>query len=94
MSTPTMVYKHPGSHKIHGDRFDYIIVDADTDELDDALSSGWFRTTEEAKISVPSDSEKPTREEMEIKAKELGIKFPSNIGDSKLLAKIGEALEQ
>lgn len=89
-----MVYRHPGRYKIHGSTFDYMVVDADTEELDDALSNGWYRTTPEALEGVPSDDEKPTREELEQKAKELGLSFPSNIGDAKLLARIEEALAE
>lgn len=89
-----MVYRHPGKHKIHGSTFDYKIVDAEAEELDDALSDGWYRTTTEALEGVPSDDEKPTREELELKAKELGLSFPSNIGDAKLLARIEEALAE
>ena len=32
MKLATMVYKHPGKHKIHGDLFDYKIVDAEPEE--------------------------------------------------------------
>ena len=31
MTQNTMLYKHGGKHKIHGDNFSYIIVDADED---------------------------------------------------------------
>ena len=94
MINPTMVYRHPGKHKIHGSTFDYKIVDAETEELDDALSDGWFRTTLEALEGVPSDDEKPTREELELKAKELGIGYRSDISDKKLLARIEEVLAE
>ena len=43
-----MLYKYPGPHKIHGDNFDYIIVD--DDNVYDAIKDGWFKTTDEAKI--------------------------------------------
>jgi hypothetical protein len=47
-----MLYKHPGVHEIHGDKFDYIIVDADdAAALSDALEAGWFFTTTEAKAA-------------------------------------------
>jgi len=82
-----MVYRHPGKHKIHGELFDFKIVDGDTEELDAALSDGWHLTTPEA-----LDGAAPTREELEAKAKELGLSFPANIGDAKLLARIEEAL--
>lgn len=100
MKNATMVYKHPGRHKIHGEMFDYKIVEAEPEEeggeseLDQALSDGWFRTTPEALEGVPSDDEMPTREELEAKCKELGISFQSTWKDGTLLEKINEALEK
>lgn len=42
-----MLYKHPGKHAIHGDMFDYIVVeDADVDAK---VKEGWAKTTGEAK---------------------------------------------
>lgn len=46
MST-TMLYKYPGPHDIHGDKFDYVIVDDEA--IEQALSEGWSLTTAEAK---------------------------------------------
>ena len=43
-----MLYKYPGPHDIHGDKFDYIIVE-DEGELKAALKDGWAETTEQAK---------------------------------------------
>lgn len=99
MKQATMVYKHPGRHKIHGEMFDYKIVSAEPEEeggkseLDQALSDGWFRTTPEALEGVPSDDEMPTREELEAKCKELKIPFQSTWKDGTLLKKINEVLE-
>lgn len=45
-----MLYKHPGPHAIHGDMFDYVIVDED--DVDGAIADGWARTTAEAKGGV------------------------------------------
>lgn len=99
MNKATMVYKHPGKHKIHGDMFDYKIVSAESgedseSELDKALADGWFKTTPEAKEDTPFDDQAPTRAEMEEKAVELGISFPSNIKDETLFKKIAEAMEE
>lgn len=62
-----MLYKHPGAHKIHGDKFDYTIVDEGA--VDDALSDGWSLTTSEAldgpekrKVKPPKSSGKVTQE--------------------------------
>lgn len=44
-------------------------------------------------ITEPSDkTSAPTREEMEVKAKELGVKFDGRTTDVKLLERINEAL--
>ena len=51
----TMLYKHPGSHEIHGDKFDYVIVEDDAIEA--AIKDGWALTTDEAKAGTA----KPTR---------------------------------
>jgi len=42
--TKTMLYKHPGPHKIHGNKFDYVV----TEDIEAALKDGWFLTTPEA----------------------------------------------
>lgn len=51
----TMLYKYPGEHKIHGDKFDYII----TDDVEGALKDGWSLTTDEAK--KPKEEKKPVK---------------------------------
>ena len=97
MSKKTMLYKHPGSHDIHGDKFDYIIVeDAD---IDASVKDGWSLTTVEAvngkKKAKASNSKDdgPTREEMKEKAKELELEYPKNISNVKLLALIEDKLK-
>jgi len=94
-----MVYRHPGPHKIHGNLFDYKIVEGelregeDASDLDKALADGWYLTTPEALESVLDDPENPTREELEAKATELGLKFTSRTSDKKLASEIEAALE-
>lgn len=46
-----MLYRWPGKHAIHGDKFDYIIVPIS--EVEDYLSKGWSLTTDEAKDIKP-----------------------------------------
>ena len=82
-----MLYKHPGKHKIHGDSFDYVVVDAEGVEA--KLAEGWSRTTSEALESSP-----PTREELELKASELGIEFDGRTSDKKLLERITDELDK
>ena len=48
--TPTMLYKYPGPHKIHGDKFDFVIVPRK--DVEAKLANGWSRTTVEAKTLV------------------------------------------
>jgi len=45
---PKMLYKWPGIEEIHGDKFDYTIVE-DEEAEDVAKEDGWFLTTDEAK---------------------------------------------
>ena len=42
-----MLYKHPGKHEIHGDMFDYIIVDEG--DVASKVKEGWAKSTAEAK---------------------------------------------
>lgn len=96
MKNATMLYKAGGKHKIHGGYFDYAVVDAE--EVEEKLKEGWHKTTSDAaeeveEKPVPSDDKLPTRDELEQKAKELGIEFSANIGDKKLLERITEALK-
>jgi uncharacterized protein (DUF1697 family) len=75
--------------------FDYIIVEED--EIEDTIANGWSLTTDEAingEDDVNIETKAPTRKEMEIKAKELGIKFPSNIKDETLLKKINDKIKE
>lgn len=44
---PTMLYKCPGPHDIHGGQYDYTIVE--DDQIEAKLAEGWKLTTPEAK---------------------------------------------
>ena len=94
MSFPTIVYKCPGPHACTGSTYAYLGA-ADEAELDRALSSGWFRTLPEAMAGdheeLP-DNSAPTREELEAKAAELGIKFDGRTTDKSLAEKIEFAI--
>lgn len=49
MSNPTMLYKCPGPHQLHGGNFAYVIIDQDDAEaFKTALADGWHKTTDEA----------------------------------------------
>ena len=92
-----MLYKHPGKHKLHDDKFDYIVVDED--EVESSLKDGWYKTTPEAKknsnvIEAEVVVKTPEREDLEEQATELGISFRSNTKDETLTSKINEALAE
>lgn len=96
---PKMLFKAGGPHEIHGNKFDTLIVNDET-EQEAALAEGWHPTTPEALAATAkapdekSDgTDAPTREELEQKAKELGIEFSPNIGDKKLAERIEEKLK-
>jgi predicted amino acid-binding ACT domain protein len=93
MKSPTMLYKHPGQHEIHGSNFDYIIVDEV--DIEQAIKDGWFLTTDEAKagFSESSNSADATKEEMIQKAESLGIKVDKRWSEETLLDKINQALK-
>ena len=55
----TMLYKWPGSHEIHGDRFDYVIVP--DEEISAKLAEGWHLTTDAAKATPPEPSAEAKR---------------------------------
>ncbi len=76
------------------------------DEFNDHLMSGWVGTAGEDVDEAPAlpvvevqelppevDQTPPTREELEAKAHELGLKFHPNLGDARLQSMIEDALE-
>jgi len=105
MSFPDIVYRVPGPHfGPHGCTYDFRGV-ADESELDAALASGWFRSIEDARAPKESpaeapvvdsggfdDESPPSREELEQKATELGLKFDGRTTDKRLAERIAEAL--
>jgi len=89
--TKTMLYKHPGPHKIHGNKFDYIV----TEDIQKAQEDGWFLTTPEAlETSEPKPGHEPTRDEVKQKADELGIEYPKNIKTTKLQKMVEDKLDE
>jgi len=100
MSFPTIVYRCPGPHQRKGGTFDYKGV-ADKAQLEAALADGWHTTLTRATGEEPTetaapttdDKSPPTRDELEQKAKELGIKFNKKMADDELLELINIELE-
>ena len=99
MEFPTLVYKDGGPHQRPGGTFDYKRI-VNEDQLAAALANGWFLTLVEATQPAavdssevsPDDDAPPTREELETKARELGLKFDGRTSDKALLSKIEAAL--
>lgn len=88
---PTMLYRCPGPHEIHGGRYDYTIVP--DDEVEASVSAGWYLTTPEALAAheAASDTSPPTREELEEMAGKLGVQFSGRTSDRKLRALVDAA---
>ena len=105
---PTLLYRTPGPHKKpRGGTYAYRGA-ADQAELDRLLKQGWFQSYEEAvaaknagKIIDAAEAfedavdevSPPTRDELEAKAKELGVSFNGRTSDKKLAERIAAALE-
>jgi len=96
-----MVYKVPGKHvRPHG-TYDFTGVN-NAEELETKLKEGWFLSLPEAiepkKVAPVSEDVKaddtapPTRQELEEKATELGIKFDGRFSDKKIAQLIEDAL--
>jgi hypothetical protein len=105
---PTMVYRVPGNHKRpKGGTYSYRGA-KDQAEFDALLAKGWYPSYDEAvagkqakkaiEVAEAFDDaidevSEPTREELEAKAKQLGVSFNSRTSDRKLLERIADALE-
>lgn len=107
-SFPTILYKTPGPHKKPRGGTYKTTGAADKAEFDELLKKGWFPSYEEAaagkiagKIIEAAEAfedavdevSAPTRDELEAKAKELGVSFNARTSDKKLAERIAEALE-
>jgi hypothetical protein len=107
-SFPTIMYRVPGPHKKPRGGTYKTTGAADKAEFDALLKKGWFPSYEEAaagkiagnasKAADPveeaiDDKSAPTRDELETKAKELGVSFNGRTSDKKLAERIAEALE-
>jgi len=99
---PDMVYRTPGPHRAqNGGTFGYLGVN-DADEMQAALADGWYRTVDAAfaaleaeavieEVAEAIDNVSPaTREELEQKARELGIGFNARTTDAVLAQRIAE----
>jgi len=107
MEFPGLVFRCPGVHIGPGrSTYDYAGVKT-LEELDAKLAAGWFATLGEAVEAslpkapppvalapIPDDNAPPTRQELEDKARELGLKFDGRTPDRKLAMLVAEALKE
>jgi hypothetical protein len=98
---PALVYKVPGKYvRPHG-TYDFTGVN-NAEELQSKLKEGWFcslseaiepkKETRVAATIETDDTAPPTRQELEEKATELGIKFDGRFSDKKIAQLIDETL--
>lgn len=104
---PTMVYRSPGPHRASGGgTFDFLGVD-DADAMKAAFNAGWRATIAEAVAGKAAtailsevkeaqeavdDVSPATRDELEQKARELGVSFNKRTSDKVLSQRIAEQL--
>lgn len=101
---PTILYRVPGPHVAPRGTYDFIGVE-DQGALDAALAAGWHETLAGAMSPVAKvlqeiaeagdaidDMSPATRDEMEQKARELGVPFNARTKDDVLAGRIAEAL--
>lgn len=99
-----MLYKCPGSHAIHGGKFDYTIVDEA--DIEATIAAGWFLTTPEAKAAFEAsqavateaaieatEATQPTYDELLQKAEEIGLTLDKRWGDARIQREIDAKLK-
>jgi hypothetical protein len=105
---PMMVFRAPGPEFVHGLSVGLeLATTVDEEDLSAAKSAGWYESTTEAVAAYEAEREAlvkaaanansmeaaPSRAELEVKAKELGIKFDEFTTDGELLSAIDEKLK-
>lgn len=95
MEFPRMLYRVGEMIALESGKYDFLIVSES--EYESAVADGWHIDQYAAKAAIePADinqSGEVTREEMEQKASELGLKFDGRTSNKKLLAMIEEAVK-
>ena len=105
---PTILYRTPGPHKKPRGKSYAFKGAADKESFDALIAKGWSASYEDALIAAQPLKPKakavekaaeidevsaPTREELEAKAKELGVSFNTRTSDITLADRITSALE-
>ncbi len=85
MHFPRLVYKCPGPHSKRGHSYAWRGC-ADAEQWGVLKALGWFASFDEAIGGNHIDAS--PREELERKARELGLRFHPNIGDAALAERI------
>ena len=98
MSFPTIVYRSPGANPgPNGTSYDYKGVE-DAKDLEAALGEGWHVSLVAAVVPAPvagdlaDDDAPPSRDELEVQAVKLGLKFDGRTSNAKLSRMINEAM--
>ena len=100
---PTILYRVPGPHKKpRGLTYAYTGAE-DQEQFDALIAKGWSASYQDAANKLDKKPEAkaveidevsgPTREELELKAKELGVSFNARTSDITLSDRITAALE-
>ncbi len=100
---PTILYRIPGPHKKpRGLTYGYRGA-ADQEAFDALIAKGWSASYEDAASKLDKKPKAkaieidevsgPSREELEVKAKELGVSFNARTSDTTLSDRITSALE-
>lgn len=94
MKFPCLLYKTPGPHRKPGVGTYRYIGCKDAEQYEVLKGRGWFPSLLAAmgKDEPVDETAPPTREEMEQKAKELGMRSVHLMKDETLAARIAEAI--
>lgn len=90
MKFPCHLYKTPGPHMGHGGVMYRYIGCRDADEYERLSALGWRASLSDEPVKEVIQAADATREEMEQKAKQLGIRGVHLMKDETLAAKIAE----
>ncbi len=83
---PDLVYKGVGPYSRAGGSYDFVEV-KDEDEMRARLNDGWYLSLASAIDAHDNGANAPaTRKEMEVKAKDLSIKFTKKTTNEELMA--------